>query len=284
MSALRFLVVEGNAPNARAALAAAGAHVSGDLYTKTLQYLAPGCHVDVVRPTDADAALPAGTEIAGYDGVAWTGSALNVYNQTPEVTRQIELARAVFEAGVPFFGSCWALQVAVVAAGGVVRLNPKGREFGVARKIALNEAGKAHPMFAGKPAVYDAVAIHSDEVETLPPGSTVLAGNGMSAVQAAIVPFAKGAFWGVQYHPEYDMREIGCLCLRYGEALVKPGYFKDLDALKAYAAMTAEVTADPGRKDLCFLLGVDADVLDKDVRLIEARNWIAQAVLPNVTR
>ncbi len=72
------------------------------------------------------------------------------------MTRQIELAKAVFAAGVPFFGSCWGLQVAVTAAGGEVRANPRGREFGFARRILLTEAGREHRLFAGKPAAFEA--------------------------------------------------------------------------------------------------------------------------------
>src|SRR6266403_1796200 len=59
-------------------------------------------------------------------------------------------------AKVPSFGSCWAAQMAVVAAGGMVRANPRGREMGIARKIALTPEGRGHPLYAGKGAVFDA--------------------------------------------------------------------------------------------------------------------------------
>ena len=55
--------------------------------------------------------------------------------------RQVELARAVYKSGTPFFGSCWGLQVATVAAGGSVRQNPRGREVGIARDLTLTSAG-----------------------------------------------------------------------------------------------------------------------------------------------
>ncbi len=88
--------------------------------------------------------------LENYDGVTMTGSALNIYNGGEPVTRQIELAKAVFAAGVPFFGSCWGLQVAVTAAGGEVRANPRGREFGFARRILLTDAGSAASFVRGK--------------------------------------------------------------------------------------------------------------------------------------
>ncbi len=64
-------------------------------------------------------------DLESYDGVAFTGSSLDVFDDIPEVTRQIELARAVFATGTPLFGSCWGLQVMSVAAGGTVCRNPK---------------------------------------------------------------------------------------------------------------------------------------------------------------
>jgi GMP synthase (glutamine-hydrolysing) len=52
-----------------------------------------------------------------------------------------------FETGVSSFGSCWGLQIAAVACGGKVELNPKGREVGVGRKVMLSGEGRDHPMF-----------------------------------------------------------------------------------------------------------------------------------------
>ncbi|ANY85010.1 hypothetical protein BB934_43115 (plasmid) [Microvirga ossetica] len=45
-----------------------------------------------------------------------TGSPLHLYQDTPETRREVDLMRAVFKAGVPSFGSCAGLQVAVAAA------------------------------------------------------------------------------------------------------------------------------------------------------------------------
>ena len=151
-----------------------------------------------------------------------TGSALNIYNGGAPVTRQIELAKAVFAAGVPFFGSCWGLQVAVTAAGGEVRANPRGREFGFARRILLTEAGEAHRLFAGKPATFEAPTVHRDEIASLPSNAVTLATNDMG-LQAAAFTHGLGTFWGVQYHPEYDYLDIAAAAERYGTTLVREG-------------------------------------------------------------
>ena len=99
--------------------------------------------------------------------------------------RRSSLRARCSRAKTPLFGSCWGLQVVTVAAGGTVRANPKGREIGIGRRIALTPAGREHPMYAGKASVFDAVTVHLDEVETLAPGTTVLAANAQSDVQAA---------------------------------------------------------------------------------------------------
>jgi GMP synthase (glutamine-hydrolysing) len=122
-------------------------------------------------------ALPFGTALADFDGVMIPGSPLHVYDQTPAVTRQIDFARTAFAAGVPVWGSCWGLQLATVALGGSVRRTPRGRELPIARSISITEGGRAHPLFATRPLVFDALCSHVDEVETLPPNAEVLAAN-----------------------------------------------------------------------------------------------------------
>jgi len=159
----RILVIDGNVAEIRARLTAALGYDSGTGYAQILRRIEPSLHVDIVCAADG-AALPAGVGLENYHGVTMTGSALNIYNGGDPVVRQIELVKAVFAAGVPFFGSCWGLQVAVTAAGGLVRANPRGREFGFARRILLSEAGREHPLFAGKPPVFEAPTVHRDEI------------------------------------------------------------------------------------------------------------------------
>ncbi|HSK40749.1 MAG TPA: type 1 glutamine amidotransferase, partial [Arenibaculum sp.] len=229
MTTLKLLVVDGNTREVNEAHVAAGGRPTGAHYASVLGGLRPDVECIVVHPAHpGGAVLPGGLGLDAFDGVAWTGSALNVYNGGPAIEPQVELARAAFRAGVPIFGSCWGLQVATVAAGGEVRANALGRELGLARRIAPTGAGAAHPMFAGKAAPFDAIAVHVDEVVTIAPGTTVLAGNAMSPVQAAEIRFAAGRCWGVQYHPEYDLNEIATVIVRYAPRLVDAGFFADL--------------------------------------------------------
>lgn len=279
MGAPRVLVVDGNLAATREKQIAAGGHGSGEGYVATLASLLPGLQCDIVRPADQPVRLPAGVRLEDYDGVAITGSALNVYDGGAHIERQIELARAVFEAGIPFFGSCWGLQVAVVAAGGEVRKNPLGREFGFGRRILLNDAGRAHAMFAGKPGVFEAVTVHRDDIGRLPPRGIELATNEMG-LQAAEIPFGRGVFWGVQYHPEYGYAEIAATALRYGPTLLAEGLFADEDDLANWIADLRALERDPGSNRLFWRHGLGPSLQEPRVKLAEIDNWLRRCVLP----
>jgi len=278
----RFLVIDGYRRDGREELAAGGATPAGQLYAAMLQKCHRGCVVDIVYPADPNVSLPEGAALGSYDGMAWTGSSLTIYHDTPAVTAQIEFARAAFEAGVPSFGSCWAAQIGAVAAGGRCAGNPHGREMGIARKIALTPEGRAHPLYIGKASVFDAFISHEDEVTHLPPGAVNLAGNAFTGVQAAAITFKGGTLWAVQYHPEYDLHELARLTYCRLEKLTELGFFKDTEAGREYVNTLEALHQDPSRKDLAWLLGVDADVMNEDVRLTEVRNWIGQLVLPSM--
>ena len=216
----------------------------------------------------------------------WDGSTLPAAqgsNGGPPVTRQINLAKAVFAAGIPFFGSCWGLQVAVTAAGGEVHANPQGREFGFARRILLSDAGREHPLFAGKPAVFEAPTVHRDGIAALPSGAVILASNDFG-VQAAAFTCGRGAFWGVQYHPEYDYVDIAATAERYGDILVSEGMFRDRPALNTFAAELRTLQANPSDTTLSWKHALGPAVRSEALRLLEIRNWLQAQVLPRSRR
>lgn len=278
MSAARVLVIDGNVAATRARQIAALGYDSGTGYARVLRRIYPSLHIDIVTAADGDT-LPEGTGLQSYDGVTMTGSALNIYNGGEPVIRQIELARAVFASGVPFFGSCWGLQVAVTAAGGEVRANPRGREFGFGRRIVQSDAGRAHPLFAGKPISFEAPTIHRDEVASLPASATVLADNDFG-VQAASFTHAAGTFWGVQYHPEYDYADIAAAAQRYGETLVSEGMFADSAALAGFADDMRLLQVNPSDGPLLWKHALGPAMRDERLRLLEIRNWLHRKVLP----
>lgn len=282
MNAVRLLVIEGNTKAGRDRAAPSGGAIASDAYAELLKALAPaGSVVDICYAADPGANLPDGAGLEGYDGVAVTGSALNAYDAKPEVTAQVELLRALFETATPCFGSCWGLQIATVAAGGTVRRHPDGREIGFGRRITINEAGHGHPLFMGKPRVFDAITVHMDDVETTAPGTTVLATNAWSPVQAAEIDTpGGGGFWGTQYHPEYTFAEIAAVFRRYGDVPIRQGLFADAAERDAFIGDLMALHADPAEKRLVWRYGLDGTVLDPAVRHRELKNWISEAVLP----
>ena len=271
----RLLVIDAYAPEGRAALRGAGGTEAGLLYQNLLQRLSPESEIEIAYPADPDPAIPSGAELTGYSGMVWTGSSLTIHHDDDgRVQRQIELARTAYKAGVPSFGSCWAAQVAVVAAGGRCAPSPNGREFGVSRQIELSAAGRSHPLYSGKTPVFDALTSHQDEICELAAGATVLASNDWSPVQAVSIEHGAGRFWAVQYHPEFDLHEVASLCRLRRQELVEQGTFPDLAAADAYIESLETLHRDPARRDLADSLGLSAAVLDEDVRTREVRNWL----------
>lgn len=279
---LHFLIVDGYAREGRDDLEAGGATTAGVLYRQMLQRCAPDATADIIYPADPDVGLPTGASLDQYDGIAWTGSSLTIYAEDdPRVTRQIEFSREAFRARVPGFGSCWAAQIAAVAAGGTCAAHPRGREMGLARKIVLTDAGRGHPMYAGKKSVFDAFISHEDEITALPESGVLLARNDYSNVQACTVTCEGGPFWAVQYHPEYDLHEMARLVYCRREKLTRMGFFHDVEAALAFVEELEALHADPGRRDIAWRLGIDADVMNEDVRIQEVRNWIDWLVRPH---
>ena len=282
---LRFLVIDGYPKESRDQLQEAGMRLAWDLYERLLRQYLPDAVCDVLLPCDPDVTMPGKGELARYDGILWTGCNLTIYHDHDvRVTSQIRLARDAFAVGVPSFGSCWGLQMAAVAAGGEVRANPRGREMGLARKVYLTRDGEVHPMTAGRPKVFEGFISHDDEVVRLPPGGVHLATNAFTNVQALAVAQGDGVFWAVQYHPEYDLREMARLIVARESRLVRQGLFRGHDDLAAYVERLEALAADPTRTDLRWQLAIDDDVLSDAQRHCEFVNWLDETVLPRAGR
>jgi GMP synthase (glutamine-hydrolysing) len=280
MPSPRLLVIEGNSPQTLAEHIEVGGTAAHKGYSDLLRELMPGAIVDACHPGDPAATLPDGESLEGYDGIAITGSSLHVYDGGASVNRQIDLVRTAMTTGTPLFGSCWGLQVITAAAGGSVRKNPKGRELGFGRGIRLTEAGRKHPMYIGKYDVFNAPTVHLDEVETLAPGTTVLATNAVSEVQSAEIRTNGSIAWAVQYHPEYPLRELAAIVRRIGTRLIGEGFFADEIGVQGFAQDLDTLDKDPECKRLSWLHGISKNVLDKKLRVSEVANWIEFQVLP----
>lgn len=246
-----------------------------DMFIQFLGREAPNATTEIVYVADPGFALPSGTTIDDFDGFIWTGSDLTVYHtDDPRVATQIEFARELMRLGALSWGSCWGIQMAALVGGGAVAVNPRGREWGIARSITLTDAGRTSPMLAGKPDVFNGFIMHLDEVTRLPDGTPLLATNTHTPVQAAIVENGNAAFWSTQYHPEYNLHEMGRLIAARGVALVREGFFPDEEAVATYASKMMELAAHPDSGELREDLDVGDDIIDPQIRELELRNWL----------
>jgi GMP synthase (glutamine-hydrolysing) len=273
---LRLLVIEGNTLAGRLRIAKWAGATPAESYAAVLRTIAPAAIVDICMPAD-------GTGPRRSRSPPTTVWGLPVRRSRSTSAKSSRCGRSIsFAKCLRWAFRCSAraggLQLATVAAGGEVALNPAGREVGFARKITLSPAGRKHPMHATRDVVFDAPAIHSDIVTRLPQGSIVTAYNAMSEVQAAEIRLGRGVFWGVQYHPEYGLHDVAAVIRRYGQTLLAEGLFSDTAELERHAADLSTLTANEQRRDIAWRLGFGDDIMKQNVRQAELSNWIASLV------
>jgi GMP synthase (glutamine-hydrolysing) len=276
---LRFLIPDGYTRKSRDEFDAVGMTLAGQLYADLLLRRLPGAEYDIWYSSDDGAQPPTDAALEQYAGVIWPGCNLTIYHDDPRVHAHIRLVERAYEAGIPQFGSCWAIQLATAVAGGKTEAHPKGREMGIALNIQLTEAGARHPMMRGKRPVYSHFVSHDDYVTQVPECAEVLAGNYWCPVQAAAVTYKRGVFWATQYHPEYNLHEMACLIHARAQRLIDQGWFKNLEDLKAYAERLDAVHQDACLKYIRWQLKIEDDIVEDNMRECEFVNWLKYAVL-----
>ena len=274
----RLLMLEGNTLASQKQAKLLGVRTATEVYMHAISAHFPDIEMDVIHAEDRGQSMPHGRTFADYDGLVISGSGLHAYDTSFEVINQIEVLKSFAETGKPILGSCWGLQIAVIAAGGKVVKNPNGREIGFARKISLNTQGRAHPFMAGKPTVYDAPCIHYDEIGELPATATLLSSNAHSQVQAAIIPLGQSEVWAVQYHPEFDLLQMRMLLTLYEQNMYDQNFMADKDSFKSYTQKLDTLANNPDDKAMAWQLGIDTDITDDAIRRAELINWVRHVI------
>lgn len=103
----------------------------------------------------------------------------------------------------PYLGICLGHQLLADALGGSVGLMG-APEVGLA-KVQLTQEGRDDPIFRGFPDEIDCFQWHGAEVNELPNGAVILAGNAAAPVQA--MRWGRHAY-GFQYHVEITSRTV----------------------------------------------------------------------------
>ena len=269
---MNILIVDGNEKEASSRYIDMNMHTQYEVYENVLNSLSlDDLNIQTIHPAISNNYLPQGLNLDDFDGVAWTGSMLNIYDMTKPIINQIELAKELYTKKNKIFGSCWGLQVLVTAAGGKIRKNPKGLEAVVAKDITLNGEGLVHPMYKGKDCIFDAFCWHYDDAETLPSNSKILASNNKSEVQSVIFDINDSNIWAVQYHPEFDPSWIAGLMKQRKDILIKEGAFTD----KKY--FDEELNFFSNYKNIDDKINNDKykNLIDISKHTLELSNWIS---------
>ena len=258
---MKVIIVESNPLYLEKATRASGGVGNAEYYGLALQKCQPQVQFDVVRPYEGQA-MP---DLSQYDGAVFTGSGASWATCDVKAWPIQRAMEAIFKAGLPSLGSCNGLQLAVVILGGRTGASPNGLEIGLARDIRLTEAGKVHPLHAGRRPVFASPCVHRDEVRAVPNGAVVTATNDHSPVQGMVYERGGVKFWGMQYHPEVTPARFA-------------PYIADPVSMFAGAQQMAEdmlvADAEP-ESDAARRLGAMADDLTPGVIHTELSNWLA---------
>ena len=236
---MKLLVVEGNPREIWQQREAVGGVPYHKRFQSMLKLLCHEAIVEFAFPAD-DNILFNDDELKTFDGFLLTGSSLFVNDGTKEVQNQLEFAERLFESGVPIYGSCWGLQVATVVAGGKVGTSLKGREIGITKPILLTEAGKSNPYFKHRKDNFQTLCVHLDEVVEPPKNSTILAANDHSLIQALTFKYKNSNFFGVQYHPEFEVSDMVFILRYMKDTLMAEGLFENNILLEKLSSSTTK--------------------------------------------
>ena len=94
---MNILIVDGNEIDASKRYTDMGMDTQYEVYAKVLNSLSfNNINIQIIHPAISDNFLPEGISLDDFDGVAWTGSLLNIYDLTPPIINQIDLAKELY--------------------------------------------------------------------------------------------------------------------------------------------------------------------------------------------
>ena len=202
----KILLVEGNLKEANQEFTDNGIKTHTESLKDSIDYFTNNLEIDSVNPSSDKNIFDKVKDLKKYDGLIWGGSSLNIYSDTLEIKRQIDFMKECQNQIKNILAICWGMQVAVTAAGGIVKKSKNGPHKGIALEVNINEDGLSHPLYKDKEKVFNTPAFNYDEVVTLPNDATLLSSNKINRVMGLNFKSKTSNIWGIQYHPEitYD--------------------------------------------------------------------------------
>ena len=258
MKNLNILIVEGNLKEENNNFTKAGIKTHTESLTDSLNQLDNNLFFDIVNPASDKNLDEVKKKLPKYDGLIWGGSSLNIYNNTPEIIRQIEFMKECQNQVKNILAICWGMQVAVTAAGGEVK-KAKKPHIGIANQILINSEGLNHQFYKNKINNFNSPAFNFDEVVKLPSNGVCLASNKINQVQCLYFEVGKTKIYGLQYHPEITY-----------EKMVSLIEFRKDRLIKTRKAFKNQIEIE----NHILFIKKEIAVSNKTQRMIELKNWI----------
>ena len=254
----KLLIVEGNLRGENESFSQVGIQTHTESLKDSLNYYTNELEFDVVNPSSDQNLEQVQKKLENYDGLIWGGSSLNIYNDTPEIRRQIEFMKECQKKVKHILAICWGMQVAVTAAGGEVK-KADNSHIGIANAITINENGLNHPLYKNKDQKFNSPAFNFDEVKTLPQDAICLASNKINKVQSLYFQINDTKIWGLQYHPEITYEKmISLIEFRKDRLIANRKVFKDEIEINNHISFIKD----------------EISISDKKKRMTELNNWL----------
>ena len=255
-----ILIVEGNLREENHSFSEVGIQTHTESLKDSLNYFTNELTFDVVNPSSDQNIQLISDKLQKYDGLIWGGSSLNIYNDTPEIKKQIEFMRDCQKKVKKILAICWGMQVAVTAAGGQVK-KASNSHIGIANEIEINENGLKHPLYINKEKKFNSPAFNFDEVVKLPKNGICLASNKINKIQSLYFEINNTKVWGLQYHPEITYEKmISLIQFRKDRLIENRKVFKNITDVEKHILFI--------KKEIL--------VTNKKKRMLELKNWLNQ--------
>ena len=254
----KILLVEGNLREANQEFTDNGIKTHTESLKDSIDYFTNNLEVDSVNPSSDKNIFDKVKDLKKYDGLIWGGSSLNIYSDTLEIKRQIDFMKECQNQIKNILAICWGMQVAVTAAGGIVKKSKNGPHKGIALEVNINEDGLNHPLYKDKEKVFNTPAFNYDEVVTLPNDATLLSSNKINRVMGLNFKSKTSNIWGIQYHPEitYD-KMITLIHFRKERLLENKSFLSEKELISQVQMIENE-----------------NKITDNESRMRELKNWL----------
>ena len=255
-----ILIVEGNLREENQNFSKVGIQTHTESLKDSLAYFTNELKFDVVNPSSDQNIQLISDKLENYDGLIWGGSSLNIYDDTPEIKKQIEFMKDCQKKVKKILAICWGMQVAVTAAGGQVK-KANNSHIGIANEIEVNENGIKHPLYINKDRKFNSPAFNFDEVVKLPKNGICLASNKINKIQSLYFEINDTKVWGLQYHPEITYEKmISLIKFRKDKLIENRKVFKDTEEVEKHISFI--------KKEILLT--------NKEKRMTELKNWLNQ--------